>query len=959
MRMKSGGCGRGRSGGESSGEEQNRGRTMKRLSLPLGLVLIFSQLSLHFHQTDALPETIRIGGLFDVSDRFEETAFRHALERVNEDQNVLPRSRLSAHWERVPSNDSFHASKKLCRVLNDGVAAIIGPQSQASVSHVQSVCDVVGVPHAETVANYRSIRGNYGINLYPHPAVLTRAYADVITAWGWEKYIIIYDDDESLIRLQDILKDSEPSRRQVFVKQLPPDGDYRPLFKSLTKQSDISNLILDCDTAKLPKIFEDAESTGMLKDKKYFLTSLDIHALDPERFANMDINITSLRLVDPTKPKAQSIITQWQNIVIYGFPNRTYSSHYFVDEYSSFRSRGPKTAASSNDRIEPLPNDAILTKAALMYDAVELIARGLHALDTSQFQQQRIDLKSLNCKKETTWGPTVLEAIRKTMFEGVTGIVEIDPTTGFRNQVQFDVMELTHKTGLAKIGMWDSRRQGDRLTWTRTAEETLRKQEEDLKDKTFIVVTRLGDPYAMYDAKTGNYSGFVVDLVSELAKEMHFKFIVKEVSDGGYGGLDRKTGLWNGMIGDILSGRGDLAVADLTINHDREAAVDFTMPFMNLGISILYKKPKKEPPELFSFLQPFSPDIWIYMATAFLGVSLILFVLARMTPYEWVSSHPCIKDPDELENNLTLTNSLWFSIGSLMQQGSDIAPRAMSTRSVAGMWWFFTLIMISSYTANLAAFLTMEGFEEGITDVASLPTQSKVKYGCLETGTTAKFFRESSFPLYKEIWNSMANMKPSPFENKNSDGIKRVNQSAGTYAFFMESVSIEYHTQRECSLTQLGGLLDSKGYGIALKKNSKYREAFNSKVLEFAEKGLLQQLKHRWWVEYGGGQCPSVTVSSSGAKPLTMANVGGVFVVLLGGCVCATLMAVIEFLWKSRKLGRNEDENKFDEMVKELRFALQCQGDKKPVKKSKPPTQNPSLAGSTPYLPFAKKDPSE
>lgn len=56
------------------------------------------------------------------------------------------------------------------------------------------------------------------------------------------------------------------------------------------------------------------------------------------------------------------------------------------------------------------------TKAALMYDAVELIARGLHALDTSQFQQQRIDLKSLNCKKETTWGPTVLEAIRKVSF---------------------------------------------------------------------------------------------------------------------------------------------------------------------------------------------------------------------------------------------------------------------------------------------------------------------------------------------------------------------------------------------------------------------------------------------------------------------------------------------------------------------------------------------------------------
>lgn len=57
------------------------------------------------------------------------------------------------------------------------------------------------------------------------------------------------------------------------------------------------------------------------------------------------------------------------------------------------------------------------------------------------------------------------------------------------------------------------------------------------------------------------------------------------------------------------------------------------------------------------------------------------------------------------------------------------------------MWWFFTLIMISSYTANLAAFLTSEGLDEGITDVKSLPTQTKVKYGCLSSGSTANFFK--------------------------------------------------------------------------------------------------------------------------------------------------------------------------------------------------------------------------
>lgn len=54
---------------------------------------------------------------------------------------------------------------------------------------------------------------------------------------------------------------------------------------------------------------------------------------------------------------------------------------------------------------------------------------------------------------------------------------------------------------------------------------------------------------------------------------------------------------------------------------------------------------------------------------------------------------------------------------------------------------FFTLIMISSYTANLAAFLTSEGMEEGVNDVNDLPGQTKVKYGCVGSGSTAAFFR--------------------------------------------------------------------------------------------------------------------------------------------------------------------------------------------------------------------------
>ena len=130
---------------------------------------------------------------------------------------------------------------------------------------------------------------------------------------------------------------------------------------------------------------------------------------------------------------------------------------------------------------------------------------------------------------------------------------------------------------------------------------------------------------------TGNaqFEGYAVDLIHEISRVLGFNYTIRLAPDGRYGSLNRETKEWDGMIRELLDQKADLAIADLTITYDREQAVDFTMPFMNLGISILYRKPIKQPPNLFSFLSPLSLDVWIYMATAYLGVSVLLFILAR------------------------------------------------------------------------------------------------------------------------------------------------------------------------------------------------------------------------------------------------------------------------------------------------------------------------------------------
>lgn len=79
-----------------------------------------------------------------------------------------------------------------------------------------------------------------------------------------------------------------------------------------------------------------------------------------------------------------------------------------------------------------------------------------------------------------------------------------------------------------------------------------------------------------------------------------------------------------------------------------------------------------------------------------------------------------------------------------MQQTCDFSPRSLSGRIVGSVWWFFTLILISSYTANLAAYLTVERMVTPINSPEDLAAQTEVQYGTLYNGATWEFFRVSN-----------------------------------------------------------------------------------------------------------------------------------------------------------------------------------------------------------------------
>lgn len=116
-----------------------------------------------------------------------------------------------------------------------------------------------------------------------------------------------------------------------------------------------------------------------------------------------------------------------------------------------------------------------------------------------------------------------------------------------------------------------------------------------------------------------------------------------------------------------------MAIAPLTITADRERVIDFTKPFMSLGISIMIKKPAKKNPGIFSFMNPLSQEIWMLIIISFFVVAIVLFLVSRFSREEWRCEEKLVGH--SVSNDFNLQNSLYFALSVIVRQGCDLAPR--------------------------------------------------------------------------------------------------------------------------------------------------------------------------------------------------------------------------------------------------------------------------------------------
>ncbi|WKY17302.1 hypothetical protein Q1695_001700 [Nippostrongylus brasiliensis] len=423
-----------------------------------------------------------------------------------------------------------------------------------------------------------------------------------------------------------------------------------------------------------------------------------------------------------------------------------------------------------------------------------------------------------------------------------------------------------------------------------------------LKQPPFVQTT--GDPERPYE-------GYCIDLIELIRRELNFTYSIYEVGDGAYGTIDC-TGNWNGLMRDLVSGSADIALAPLSVTAEREDDVDFTVPYYDLvGTTIMMRKDDVRY-SLFKFMKVLEWPVWLCILAAYLCTSLTLWLFDRFSPYSCTNSNERYIDGTE-DRIFSFKECLWFCMTSLTPQGGGEAPKNISGRLVVASWWLFGFIIIASYTANLAAFLTVSRLEQPISSLDDLAKQFKIEYAPMKGSSSENYFRrmaeiEERFYTY---------IQESTLPSNIDEAIERVLHSKNGFAYIGDATAIKYACLRNCQLQQVGPEFSRKPYAIAVRSGDALKDEISRAILLLLNERQLEVLKEKWWNENPRkSECPQSSIEKNG---ISIENIGGVFVVILCGVFLSLIVMILEYFCYRVKRSRQTTRVSSEQMSASVR----------------------------------------
>ncbi|XP_053400245.1 glutamate receptor ionotropic, kainate 2-like isoform X6 [Mercenaria mercenaria] len=698
------------------------------------------------------------------------------------------------------------------------------------------VTDHLRIPYFITSTVPRNeLQSPFHIQMIPDLQMYTRAIRDLFQHYGWQNAGVLYDTEHGS-SLAALMMEHINGKRDLYdiraydVQRNSSADVVRWALKDLRRKL-VSNFLVICSPKIADVVMTQALYLSLLsRPNSWLIVTLGSGDIEMSQYIDSRANLTLLRLM--------------------------------VD---------PQTPHCA------LPDSEISLTKALYYDVFRII-NGTNDVKVSDDDKDKISRSDLR------------RQVRTIDINGCTGPLNFT-RQGSRNETYLQMIALEGLVNGAS-GTWYSG--GDKLEKrvqpSKTYSTMLLKNNDIFADRILRITTLIEPPFVQWKNKTpeeglamGNekFEGFCKDIIDEIAKMLNFKYNLTVVPDRKFGSLKPPPRYWTGMVRHLLDDKADVALAPFSITPERSAVVDFTKPFMTKGTSVVVRKPERSVWP-FQFLSPLSKIVWIAIFLSFVFIGLFLFVVTRIT------------NDDQTDFRDDLKVSFWYVWGTLLRADLSGSPLAMSGRIISATWWFFSLIIISIYTANLAAFLTISNAHIPISSAADLANQDEYNYGTVEDGQIESFFNNTNISHYQQMRAYMIIYNPDSKVKRVEHGFARAMKEK--YAFIWDSPTVRHETANNCDLMEIGTPFDLKGYGIATQKHSKYSEPLSMAVLALNDNGILYRLEGKWWRR---PNCPDPR-SNAKSKEIEIEVASGMFIVLLGGIVLSAIVCLIQYIVNKR-----------------------------------------------------------
>ncbi|CAI9731625.1 glutamate receptor U1-like isoform X2 [Octopus vulgaris] len=672
----------------------------------------------------------------------------------------------------------------------------------------------------------RAIGGNL-IRLFPGISTFFRAIKDMLDYRDKKRIAIIYNSLEGFLLVEKLIH-----IYQLDVKAAKITSDKRSIpeiirYLKTTRSQFFNQYIVICDSVTVTRILRQALLLSMMSyPYNWLVVNMGLEEVDLDDLIPAHPNVTLLQLM--------------------------------VDQNSS-------------QCTETMLTDKNLTLAdAILHDAFLL---SMELMDSTNENLTKVESNS-----------TLALPIQTIHKDGCTGHLSFQ-----QNQVRKEeFLQLIILGGMhnGSRSTWRSgpKTRDSRIMINRSVSSVPRYRGDIFGTKPLRVVTIIEPPFVQVRNSTDylnddpvksrnnlQLEGFCIDILKAMSKILKFQFEIYLAPDGKFGSKKKRG--WTGMIRELMDNKADVALAPFSVTPERSQVVDFTKSFMTKGTTVVVKKPQRTV-WMFQFLFPLSNYVWIAIFLSFLVVSLALFGVSR------------VNSDKHRKYTHNFLESFWYIWGTLLRGSLKSSPLAVSSRIISSSWWLFSLIIISVYTANLAAFLTVTNIYLPIENAADLAYQTAYDYGTVNESQIEDFFKHTNISHYSKMWLHMR-FNDKSIVQRVEEGLARARNTK--YAFIWDSPTLRWEIADKCDLMEIGNPFDLKGYGFAVRKDTAYTEALSNAILKLGDTGERQKSEGKWWRV---SSCPDGHQSTK-TTSLRLENVAGLFVVVLGGIALSTIVCSV------------------------------------------------------------------